>query len=346
MKRCVAISLFIVAAPACHPHKRTVSASRQGLASSDLDAESGQGRALEAGRALVGKRAPAAVLKTIDGQAIDLSKIYGHEPVYLKFWATWCVYCREQMPGFEADFEKLRDRIVTIAVNTGFNDDIDKVRAYRRELGLKMPIVIDDGSLGGAFNLRVTPQHIVIGRDGRVVYVGQLDDERLHAAFRDAIAESPAPKPATAGAGPPASSKLPQIAGLWVAGPTPDATPRVLVFFATWCEDYLKQSRPAAARACRRVRGDINELSGSRSIRWLGIGSGLWTTEKDFADYRLSKNAYRIPLHLDSNGVLFRAFHVRDVPTVIILDQRGRVAKRLGPKDTGLKLVLSKMTKA
>jgi hypothetical protein len=37
---------------------------------------------------------------------------------------------------------------------------------FRRESGITMPIVIDDGSLGEAFRLRVTPQHVVIGRDG------------------------------------------------------------------------------------------------------------------------------------------------------------------------------------
>ena len=70
--------------------------------------ESGQGRAQAAGRPLIGLAGPDLALKTIDGKTIDLAKLYGRKPVYLKFWATWCVPCREQMPGFEHDYETLR----------------------------------------------------------------------------------------------------------------------------------------------------------------------------------------------------------------------------------------------
>jgi hypothetical protein len=54
-----------------------------------------------------------------------------------------------------------------------------------------MPIAIDDGSLGAALNLRVTPQHVVIGRDGRILYVGHLDDGKLADALRRAVVEQP-----------------------------------------------------------------------------------------------------------------------------------------------------------
>jgi quercetin dioxygenase-like cupin family protein len=65
--------------------------------------ESGQARAQAAGRPLLGLAGPELVLKTVDGKTIDLSKLYGRKPVYLKFWASWCVPCREQMPGFVRD---------------------------------------------------------------------------------------------------------------------------------------------------------------------------------------------------------------------------------------------------
>src|SRR5260370_36991550 len=73
-----------------------------------------------------------------------------------------------------------------MAVNSGFNDPIGDVRDYRRKMGLTMPIVVDDGRLAAALHLRVTPQHIVIGRDGRIQYVGHLADARLDAALRAA----------------------------------------------------------------------------------------------------------------------------------------------------------------
>ena len=154
-----------------------------GLALTSLRAEAAprptaQELAERAGARLVGSPAPKLVLRTIDGDPIDLGALYGKQAVYLKFWATWCVPCRRQMPHFERTFQTAGPDLAVIAIDSGFNDSIDDVRTARRELGITMPIVLDDGEAGAAFNLRVTPQHIVIGRDGRIQYVGHLADAR------------------------------------------------------------------------------------------------------------------------------------------------------------------------
>ena len=67
-------------------------------------AETGQQRAEAAGRGLVGSPAPRLVLKTIEGKVIYRAGLDGRKAVYLKFWATWCVPCREQMPHLERSF--------------------------------------------------------------------------------------------------------------------------------------------------------------------------------------------------------------------------------------------------
>jgi thiol-disulfide isomerase/thioredoxin len=146
-------------------------------------AQGGEQRAEAAGQSLIGSPAPRMVLKTIDGQTVDLGKLYGKKAVYLKFWATWCVPCREQMPHFEKAYESRGNDLEVIAINAGFNDSIEDVKEYRKRMGIHMPIVIDDGTLGAALSLRVTPQHVVIGRDGRIQYVGHLANEPLEAAL-------------------------------------------------------------------------------------------------------------------------------------------------------------------
>ena len=143
-----------------------------GLASAAADAQTGQQRAEAAGRELIGTPAPTLVLRTIDGETIDLSRLYGKQAVYLKFWATWCVPCMRQMPHFEHAYETAGPGLAVIALNVGIDDSLENVRKVIQEKHLKMPVVIDDGRLAAAFNLRVTPQHVVIGRDGRIEYVG------------------------------------------------------------------------------------------------------------------------------------------------------------------------------
>src|ERR1700688_2663061 len=166
-------------------HLRNLAVLASLLIAAAADANStGQQRAEAAGRGLLGSPAPRLVVKTIDGDTIDLGSLYGKKAVYLKFWATWCVPCRQQMPHFQHTYETAGPDLAVIAINVGFNDSVEAIRKYQKQLGITMPIVFDgDAALAAAFNVRVTPQHIVIGRDGRIQYVGHLADQPLEAAL-------------------------------------------------------------------------------------------------------------------------------------------------------------------
>ena len=309
-------------------------------------ATSGQQLAESAGHSLIGKPAPRLVVTTIDGETIDLGRLYGKQAVYLKFWATWCVPCREQMPHFERTYETAGTDLAVIAVNTGFNDPIGDVRDYRRKMGLTMPIVVDDGRFAAALHLRVTPQHVVIGRDGRIQYVGHLADARLDEALRAARTSV---TPAGAGENPPAAA-APNIIQLAVGSQLPaesaktidghrfhfldahDPRYTVLVFLSPWCESYLATTRPAASANCRRMREEVTAVAGEGNARWLGVASGLWATPPDLREYRL-KYHVNIPLALDESGALFRSFNVNEVPVALIADGSGRIVRRIEAAD-------------
>ncbi|TWB47060.1 redoxin domain-containing protein [Nitrospirillum viridazoti] len=317
-----------------------------------VNAESGQGRAEAAGSGLLGLPGPAATLTTLEGERIDLGAYYGKKPVYLKFWATWCVPCREQMPGFEADYEALGDRMAIIAVNTGFNDKPATVRDFRQKMGLRMPVAVDDGSLAAALNLRVTPQHVVIGRDGRILYVGHLADDKLHQALQAALAEGGSaagiatapghPQEATYKPGdilPGLTTSITTGQAFPVGGPSRDGKPRAVLFFSPWCESYLATSRPAMAAACRQAREVASSLADQGQAHWLGVASGLWASAKDLADYQANPKTpvpSGLPLTLDADGHLFRAFGVREVPSLAIIDAKGRITRILGPEEITL----------
>jgi peroxiredoxin len=307
--------------------------------------ESGQSRAESAGRSLIGQPAPRMVLKTIDGQTIDLGALYGKKAVYLKFWATWCVPCREQMPHFEHAYEQAGPDMVVIGIDVGFDDSVEEVRKVRKQLGLGMPLVFDDGSLGEAFHLRVTPQHVVIGRDGRVLYVGHEANGKLDAALAQARSRSPG---SVAFAAEPkdephydVGDRVPAFnvhmldgKSLPAFGATP-GQPTVLLFLSPWCESYLAQSRPALAQSCRTARERADVLARDNHARWLGIASGLWASRDELADYQ-HEHHVAMPLALDDSGALFRRFRVMHVPTVIVLDAQGKVLRRGEDVDAAL----------
>jgi peroxiredoxin len=316
----------------------------------------GQERAEAAGRGLVGSPAPALVVRTIDGATIDLGALYGKQAVYLKFWATWCGPCRAQMPHFKHAYETAGDGLAVVGVDTGFNDSLADVREAIAELDLEMPTVIDDGPLAAAFNLRVTPQHVVIGRDGRIAYVGHLADESLDAALLAAQS--------TAGsAGGRAAAAAPDVIERYGLGDTlPDFSattldgsrvrlrdaierrPTVLVFMSPWCETYYATprpklslpGRPALATSCREVREQITSLAQrGAGVRWLGVASGLWSTPDELREYE-TQHAQGIPLMLDESGEWFRGFDVLRVPTIVIADTRGTIVRRVEGFDEGL----------
>jgi thiol-disulfide isomerase/thioredoxin len=306
-----------------------------------VQAETGDQHAQAAARGLVGTQAPKLVLKTIDGQTIDLASYYGKKAVYLKFWATWCVPCREQMPHLKRVYEHAGNDLAVIAIDVGFDDTVEDVRRYRSEMGLKMPIVFDDGSLGESFHLRVTPQHIVIGRDGRIQFVGHEANAKLEAALLAARTS----QPSTQAVATVATSTSDQGAGLKIAtlsgdtfnldAPDGKGHPTVLVFLSPWCETYLAQSRPAIAASCKAVREQVATLSRDERVRWLGIASGLWAGKSDLLAYQ-REHHLTMPLALDESGALFRRFRVMHVPTLLVLDAQGRIVRRIEGVDAQL----------
>jgi thiol-disulfide isomerase/thioredoxin len=307
----------------------------------------GENRAHRAGQSLIGAPAAGIKLTTIDGKHIDLASLRGKQPVYLKFWATWCVPCREQMPGFERIYKEDGKRIKVIAVNAGFSDNAAAVREFRKKIPMSMPIVIDDGSLAGAFNVRVTPTHVLIDKDGRIAYIGHLEDDKFHAALARVMSGETVPVAARrSGAKPFQHATLKRgdvVSGLTIK--TTDGTsmplatasgkPRALIFTAPWCESYLAQSRPAVSQACRRVRLEAEQLAKNGNVEWLAIASGLWASEEDLHDYQKS-NRIGMPLALDANGIVFRTFNITQIPTVVLMDAENRIVQILGPDDVEL----------
>ena len=236
------------------------------------------------------------------------------------------------MPHFEHVYETAGADLAVIAIDVGFNDSIDAIQAYRKKLGITMPIVFDDGSLGAAFHLRVTPTHIVIGRDGRILYVGHLADKDLDAALVAARAAPAASGPLAPAMADKSSAPigigdlLPNSrCGRWTDSASTSGTAPRSKDSRCWsfCRPGASPIWPPPGRRCRRIaaimRAQWSALAGDPKVRWLGIASGLWANSADLRQYRL-ENHVTIPLTLDASGAVFRTFRVNDVPTVLIAD--------------------------
>lgn len=295
---------------------------------------------------LVGVPAPSLTLRSIDGDTIDIVGNYGRKPVYLKLWASYCLPCRAQMPDFERIYEAYGDRMQVVAVNAGVGDDPAKVRAFVAAAKLRMPVAIDDGSLGSWLQMEATPFHVLIGMDGRIAHAGHQDGPGLDAAIQRALTSVPARTriettrvdtvtalkrgdlvPALEFRG--ADDRPMRVEG----GAT--GRPRALLFTAVWCESYLKDTEPQTVEACRRTRELVDELSQTGAVDWLGVVARLWTTPRSLDSYQ-TRMKPRVPMAIDSDGWAFRAFGIGRLPAVALIGADGRLVRLVGPDDTDL----------
>lgn len=320
------------------------------------EASPGEAQAASAKSALVGTRAPAARAKLVDGGELNLADLLGKKPVYLKFWATWCVPCREQMPHFEATHKKYGDRIAVIAVDLGLNDSLEAVKKFRTTYPMTMPIAFDDdGHLAEVFHVSVTPQHILIDRTGVVRYVGHATTPALDQAVEALLADAPLPAAAPAqvnAPAPAADAPLPELAavdGAKLSFASLAGAPFALTFISDWCGTYLAEDRPEArpemAKACLAHDAAAQAQRAKHpSLRWLIIDSPVWTDASSVRDY---KKTYSItaPVAIDSTSAWFRRFHVRDVSTTLLFDATGKEVARIGGDGAGLEAALAKLAK-
>ncbi|MFS2021403.1 TlpA family protein disulfide reductase, partial [Massilia sp. CT11-108] len=65
----------------------------------------------------------------------------------------------------------------------------------------------------------------------------------------------------------------------------------------------------------------------------------LWTSAAELAAYAKAHPGTP-PVALDREGAAFAAFGIRAIPSVVLLDAQGRVARVLGPEERGLDAAL------
>jgi thiol-disulfide isomerase/thioredoxin len=144
--------------------------------------------AQEAGGVTVGSKAPAAVVETLDGKAVDLARYYGKGPVLIQFWATWCSNCKQLEPKMQALKTKYAGRIALVGVAVSANQSPALVKRYTARHPMPVEVFYDrTGAATDAFDVPATSYVVVLDRTGKVVYTGQGGDQNLDAAVRRAL---------------------------------------------------------------------------------------------------------------------------------------------------------------
>lgn len=135
---------------------------------------------------LAGSRAPEFSARTLDGALVRLSELRGRA-VVLNFWATWCQPCRAEMPLLDDRSRTLAERgLVVLGAN--FDEPEEDVRAFRDELGLTFPLLLDPGGeIQSLYRVIGYPTTYFIDADGmiRAVHLGVMDEAQLDGYLAD-----------------------------------------------------------------------------------------------------------------------------------------------------------------
>ncbi|MCL6556704.1 MAG: TlpA family protein disulfide reductase [Burkholderiales bacterium] len=126
---------------------------------------------------------PAPVrFTTLDGAVHALADLRG-KVVLVNFWATWCPYCRHEMPAMERFYRDHRQRGFEI-VAFSVDEDPGRVAAFMREHGYTFPAAMADVAIQQAFGgVSRLPTSYILDREGRLRHKvhGQVHYGRLRA---------------------------------------------------------------------------------------------------------------------------------------------------------------------
>jgi len=125
---------------------------------------------------------PNLPFTTLDGRMGTLEGLRG-KVVLVNFWATWCPYCRKEMPAMQRFYDDFRGRGFEILAFS-IDDDPAKVAQFMRKEGYTFAAAMADGDIQQAFGpVSQVPMSMIIDRDGRLrhsikgqVYYGRIED--------------------------------------------------------------------------------------------------------------------------------------------------------------------------
>ena len=153
-----------------------------------------------------GDTPPDALGTAPKGDVVTLSSLHG-KVVVISFWATWCGYCRKEMPVLAnlqalATQRKLPLQVVSIDYQESRQTFVRASRAIRRKLPSLLITWDRDGDIGKPYGVKGIPVMVMLHRDGTVahVHIGYGEDmlDTLVAEINGLLNEPAASTPAVA----------------------------------------------------------------------------------------------------------------------------------------------------
>ncbi len=109
---------------------------------------------------------PDFTFKTLDGKELRLSELRG-KAVLLNFWATWCPPCKEEMPIFEREYKRCKNKgFEVLAVNMDGSEG--NLQKFLKENNYSFTIVRPSEDLQKELKLMGFPTSYLLDKNGKI----------------------------------------------------------------------------------------------------------------------------------------------------------------------------------
>lgn len=144
-------------------------------------------------RPSVGDAPPPTLGNDRSGAPVNLDAMHG-KVVVLTFWASWCGYCRQELPML-AHLQKVvgRDHLEVIAIN--FKESKQEfLSVIRANKNIDLTYVQDSkGTTSDLYGVHSLPNLFIVGADGKLAFrhVG-YDEQGMQAIIQEMLSLLPA----------------------------------------------------------------------------------------------------------------------------------------------------------
>lgn len=136
---------------------------------------------------LIAKPATPFTIALFDGGKLTLNDLRG-KAVFLNFWASWCLPCRDEARDLEAAWQKVKDRNM-VFLGVALQDTEKDSRDFLKEFAITYPNGKDEtGKISIDYGTWGVPESFFIDPQGRITYkhVGGIRAALVVAKLEDA----------------------------------------------------------------------------------------------------------------------------------------------------------------
>lgn len=105
------------------------------------------------------------------GNTVSLKDFEG-QVVYLSFWASWCLPCRQEMPYLQQLWHRHHEEgFQVLAINV--EEDGELAREFAQQYELPFPVLWDENrTVSSQYRVPGFPSHYIVDRSGHIRFSG------------------------------------------------------------------------------------------------------------------------------------------------------------------------------